>query len=162
MINVHSTVYNVMMANSGLEESSVDIRLLLEPELDEYDTEIIEEVTVHKLSEEELAQFLAESGDGELFNVPADSVQPLFISFLQRAVKLVHFLGLTDITSPQLQPSSQMVLSIKLEYALDTIEKLVTQAGPDKLGGLSEVVLLQQPDVIHTLLDFVLRVWQGM
>ena len=151
-----------MMANSGLEESSVDIRLLLEPELDDYDIETVEEVTVHKLSEEELAQFLAESGDGELFNVPADSVQPLFVSFLQRAVKLVRFLGLTDITSPQLQPFSQMVLSIKLEYALDTIEKLVTQAGPDKLGGLSEVVLLQQPEVIHTLLDFVLRVWQGM
>ena len=151
-----------MMANSGLEESSVDIRLLLEPESDDYDTETVEEVTVHKLSEEELAQFLAESGDDELFNVPADSVQPLFISFLQRAVKLVRFLGLTDITSSQLQPSSQMVLSIKLEYALDTIEKLVTQAGPDKLGGLSEVVLLQQPEVIHTLLDFVLRVWQGM
>ena len=151
-----------MMANSGLEESSVDIGLLLEPELDDYDTETVEEVTVHKLSEEELAQFLAESEDNELFNVPADSVRPLFISFLQRTVKLVRFLSLTDITSPQLQPSSQMVLSIKLEYALDTVEKLVAQAGPDKLGGLSEVVLLQQPEVIHTLLDFVLRVWQGM
>lgn len=148
------------MANSGFEENSVKISLPQDSE-SESDLEVVEEVIIHQLSEEELAQLLAESGlDDEIFSVPITSLQPLFASFLQRVVKILITLlsSTSDITSPS---NASSMLPIGLEYALDTIEKLITQAGPNRLTELSGAVLLQHPEVISVLLDFVVKVWQG-
>lgn len=126
-----------------------DVNLCLESEGD-YDTEVIHEVTC--LTEEELFQLLPDDLDlqEEIFDVPFDAVQPLLICFLQRCIKVI----------PRLPTGSSYA---QLEYALDMISKLTNQVtAPDQLKELSSSVAKYCPGAISVLLDFVLRIWQGL
>ena len=137
---------------AGLRESPIDLSLLLPDE--DYDLGAMEEgvmieIANVELSEDELERLLEENE--ELFSVPAVSVQPLFIGFIQRAAKLLR-LALPFHSAP---PSS------KLEYALDIAEKLLSLAGSNNLGQLLSETRLHQSEAVSLLLDFSLRVWQG-
>lgn len=126
-------------------------------ELDEYyEEEVVFDIS--KLSEEELTQLLSQSGQNdELFGVPTSSIDILFLSFLQNAVKSVISLLTFNVEFHDVS-----TVSIKLDYALDMTEKLVAQAGLGKLQDLSKMVLLQHPEFISVLLHFALDVWQGV
>ena len=125
---------------------------VIQPELHAVE---VNEVTVLELSEEEVAALLTESGlDNELFGVPTTSMESLFLSFLQSVVKVISLLP-SSVDSP----NATSMLTVRLEYALDTITKLVKQA---ELRELSEVVLAKHPEIISGLLNFAVKVWQGM
>ena len=126
-----------------------------------YEEEVVFDIS--ELSEGELAQLLSESEQNdELFDIPDGSLEPLFLSFLQSAVKVVIKVSTFSRDDATLLESHDLsTLYVKLDYALGVIEKLVLQAGPDKLRDFSETVLLQSPRIVSVLLNFAVDVWQG-